>query len=199
LEVQHGKKTVKLGRTQSHREAKLANMATSLFMHEKIKTTTTKAKVLRPLVDKLITTAKQGTLHSKRQVARTIRDKAVLKKLFNEIVPQFDERNSGYSRMMRAGFRKGDGAELAIVELSLERVEAEATEKKKGGRLSRLTGRKKKEAATETASAEKKGKGKKKAAAAEAPAEEESKAEVEAEEPEAGDNDADGDEEKPKD
>jgi large subunit ribosomal protein L17 len=199
LEVQHGKKTVKLGRTQSHRDAMLANMATSLFLHEKIKTTTTKAKVLRPLVDKLITTAKQGTLHSKRQVARTIRDKAVLKKLFNEIVPQFDERNSGYSRMMRAGFRKGDGAELAIVELSLERVEAEATEKKKGGRLSRLTGRKKKEAATETASAEKKGKGKKKAAAAEAPAEEESKAEVEAEEPEAGDNDADGDEEKPKD
>ncbi len=197
--MQHGKKTVKLGRTQSHRDAMLANMATSLFLHEKIKTTTTKAKALRPLVDKLITTAKQGTLHSKRQVARTIRDKAVLKKLFNEIVPQFDERNSGYSRMMRAGFRKGDGAELAIVELSLERVEAEATEKKKGGRLSHLTGRKKKEAATETAPAEKKSKGKKKAAAAEVPAEEESKAEVEAEEPEAGDNDDDGDEEKPKD
>ena len=195
--MQHGKKTVKLGRTQSHRDAMLANMATSLFLHEKIKTTTPKAKALRPLVDKLITTAKQGTLHSKRQVARTIRDKAALKKLFNEILPQFDERNSGYSRIMRAGFRKGDGAEVAIVELAFERVEAEVTEKKKGGRLSRITGRKKKEAA-ELAPAEKKGK-KKKAAAADAPAQEESKAEVEAEEPETGDKAADGDKEKPKD
>ncbi len=197
--MQHGKKTVKLGRTQSHRDAMLANMATSLFLHEKIKTTTTKAKALRPMVDKLITTAKQGTLHAKRQVARTIRDKAVLKKLFNDIIPQFDERNSGYSRMMRAGFRKGDGAELAIVELSFERVEVEVTEKKKGGRLSRLTGRKKKEAATEPAAAEKKGKGKKKAAAAEAPPAEETKTEVEAKEAEASSEEAAGDEEKPKD
>ncbi|MFH2056806.1 MAG: 50S ribosomal protein L17, partial [bacterium] len=134
--MNHGKKTVKLSRTQSHRDAMLANMATSLFLHEKIKTTAPKAKALRPLVDKLITTAKQGTLHSKRQVARTIRDKAALKKLFNEIVPKFEDRTSGYARLMRAGFRQGDGAEVAVVELSFERTVTEAPDKKKKpGRL----------------------------------------------------------------
>lgn len=182
--MQHGKKTVKLGRTQSHRDAMLANMATSLFLHEKITTTAPKAKALRPLVDRLITQAKQGTLHSKRQVARTIRDKAALKKLFNEIVPKFDERNSGFSRVMRAGFRQGDGAELAVIELSLERVVAETTEKKKkGGRLSRIAGRKKKGAEGETGAAPKKKakKGKAEAAAAEPEAEAEEVEEPEAE------------------
>lgn len=174
--MNHGKKTVKLSRTQSHRDAMLANMATSLILHEKIKTTTPKAKALRPLVDRLISTAKEGSLHSKRRVARTIRDKAALKKLFNEIVPKLEARNSGYSRLMRAGFRNGDGAALAVLEFSFERVEAEPTEKKKKGRLSRIGGRKKKDAEAKAAPAAKKGK--KKAAAAEA-------APADAEEPEA--------------
>jgi large subunit ribosomal protein L17 len=155
--VQHGKKTVKLNRTQSHRDAMLANMAMSLFLHGKIKTTTPKAKALRPMVDRLISIAQQGTLHSKRQVARTIRDKAVFKKLFDEIVPQFEDRKSGFSRVMRAGFRKGDGAELALVELAFESHKREATAKpKKEGRLQRLTGRRKKGEPRETAPREKK-------------------------------------------
>jgi large subunit ribosomal protein L17 len=141
--VQHGKKTVKLGRTTSHRDAMLANMATSLLLHEKITTTTVKAKALRPMVDRLITVAKKGNLHSQRQVARTIKDKEALKKLFKEIVPKLDDRVSGFSRVLRAGFRQGDGAELAIVELLIERP-AEVSEKKKEGRLKRLTGKLKK-------------------------------------------------------
>lgn len=141
--MQHGKKTVKLGRTTSHRDAMLANMAASLFLHEKITTTTPKAKALRPLVDRLITTAKQGTLASQRQVARTVRDKEAIKKLFREIVPKLDDRNSGYSRVVKAGFRRGDGAELAVIELLIERP-VEVTEKKKEGRVKRLTGKLKK-------------------------------------------------------
>ncbi|MCK4858597.1 MAG: 50S ribosomal protein L17 [candidate division Zixibacteria bacterium] len=119
----------------------LANMATSLFLHEKITTTTPKAKALRPLVDRLITTARRGTLHSQRQVARTIRSKEALKKLFQEIVPQLDERNSGYSRVLKAGFRKGDGAELSVVELLVTRPTQTPTVEKKEGRFKKLAGR----------------------------------------------------------
>ncbi len=138
--MQHGKKTVKLGRTTSHRDAMLANMATSLLLHEKITTTTIKAKALRPMVDRLITVAKKGNLHSQRQVARTIKDKEALKKLFQEIVPKLNDRVSGFSRVLRSGFRQGDGAEMAVVELLIERP-AEVSEKKKEGKLKRLTGK----------------------------------------------------------
>lgn len=181
--MQHGKKTVKLGRTTSHRDAMLANMATSLFLHERITTTTIKAKALRPLVDRLITTAKKGTLHSHREVARTIKDKQVLKKLFEEIVPKLDERTSGYSRLMRSGFRKGDGAEMAILELLVERAaEApEKKEKKKESRLKKITGKLKKSSGTTEAEPKTKKTAKKKpakeAAAPEADAETEPTAE----------------------
>jgi large subunit ribosomal protein L17 len=137
--VQHGKKRVKLGRTASHRDAMLANMAIALFMNQKIITTSPKAKALRPLVDRLISTAKLGTLHSQRHVAQTITDKVALKKLFQDIVPLLKDRNSGYSRVVKAGFRKGDGAELSLVELMIERPKEEAP--KKEGRLKKLAGK----------------------------------------------------------
>lgn len=131
--VQHGKKTVKLGRTASHRNALLANMAASLFIHEKIRTTSPKARALRPFVDRLIVTAKQGSLHSKRLVASHMPDKVALKKLFQEIVPKMRDRHSGFSRVVKAGFRRGDAAELAVVELLFDRA-AETMEKKEGKR-----------------------------------------------------------------
>ena len=133
----HGKKTVKLSRTASHRDAMLANMAGSLFLHSKLKTTTPKAKALKPLVDRLITTAKEGSLHSKRLVARVVQDKGALKKLFDEIVPKLQDRSSGYSRVIKAGFRRGDSAEVSVIELMIERPKAVA--EKKEGRLKKLS------------------------------------------------------------
>ena len=117
----HRDKVKKLGRTKSHREAMLANMAMSLFTHRVIKTTDAKAKALRPLVDRLISTAKQDTLHAKRLVARTIKNKEVFKKLFAEIVPQFADRTSGFSRVVKLGVRRGDGAPISVVELLTEK------------------------------------------------------------------------------
>lgn len=199
--MQHGKKTVKLGRTTSHRDAMLANMATSLLLHEKITTTTIKAKALRPMVDRLITVAKKGNLHSQRQVARTIKDKEALKKLFQEIVPKLDDRVSGFSRVLRSGFRHGDGAEMAVVELLIERP-AEVTEKKKEGKLKRLTGKLRKSSDKGAAAAEKRKRGGKKAEAAEEVADVEETAEEPqeeaSEEPEAPETEEQGtDEESP--
>src|SRR5210317_136294 len=113
----HRDKVKKLGRTKPHREAMLANMAMSLFTHRVIKTTDAKAKALKPLVDRLISTAKKDTLHAKRLVAKTIKNKEVHKKLFEEIVPQFTERESGFSRVIKLGVRRGDGAPISVVEL----------------------------------------------------------------------------------
>lgn len=129
----HRDKVKKLGRTKSHRDAMLANMAMSLFEHRVIRTTDSKAKALRPLVDRLIATAKQDTLAAKRQVARTVRNKEVFKKLFAEIVPQFSERTSGFSRVIKLGVRRGDGAPISVVELLTEKkAETEDTKGKKG-------------------------------------------------------------------
>ena len=111
----------------------LANMAMSLFSHRIIKTTDAKAKALKPVVDRLISTAKQDTLHAKRQVARTVRQKDVFKKLFNEIVPQFADRNSGFTRVIKLGVRRGDGASLSVVELLIEKKEEETDKKAKKG------------------------------------------------------------------
>lgn len=117
----HRDKVKKLGRTKSHREAMLSNMAMSLFTHRVIKTTDAKAKALKPLVDRLISTAKQDTLHAKRLVARTIKNKEVHKKLFTEIIPQFADRTSGFSRIIKLGVRRGDGAPISVVELLTEK------------------------------------------------------------------------------
>ncbi len=129
----HQDKIAKLNRTRSHREAMLANMAMSLFQHRLIRTTDARAKALRPLVDRLIVTAKKDTLASKREVARTVRVKDVFKKLYSEIVPQFAERQSGFTRVIRLGVRRGDGAQMSIVELLTEKpVESASSKDKKG-------------------------------------------------------------------
>jgi large subunit ribosomal protein L17 len=95
----------------------LSNMAVSLFRHERIKTTTAKAKELRPFAERLITLARRGDLHARRQAARTIRDREALKKLFDTLGPRYANRDGGYMRILKIGRRKGDGAEIALVQL----------------------------------------------------------------------------------
>lgn len=95
----------------------LSNMATSLFRHERIRTTQAKAKELRPFAERLITLARRGDLHARRQAARRIHDKETLKKLFETLGPRYAERNGGYMRILKLGRRQGDGAEVAIVQL----------------------------------------------------------------------------------
>lgn len=126
----HRDKVVKLGRTKPHREAMLANMAMSLFTYRMIKTTDAKAKAVKPLVDKLITMAKKDTLAARRQVAKTVHQKTVFKKLFNEIIPQLQDRQSGYSRIIKLGVRRGDGAPISIIELMIEKPKVEEKGKK---------------------------------------------------------------------
>jgi len=133
--MRHRKSGRKLGRTASHRKATLANLATALFEHTIIKTTTSKAKEARRTVERLITFAKRGDLHSRRHVARTIKDKAIVKKLFDEIAPKYTERNGGYTRIIGLGQRQGDGADLSILELvGYEGVQMEKIEKQRAKR-----------------------------------------------------------------
>ncbi len=129
--MRHQIKVKKLSRTKPHREAMLANMATSLFEHRMIQTTEAKAKELRRLADRLISTAKADTLAARRRVARTIRNKKVLQKLFAEIVPQFKDRPSGFTRVLKVGFRRGDNAMISVVELLTEKPKIEKTKGKK--------------------------------------------------------------------
>ena len=111
------KKGRKLQRTASHRRAMLRNLATSLFRHERIETTTAKAKELRPYAERLITLARRGDLHARRLVARKIQDREVLGKLFDEISSRYAERPGGYTRILKLGNRQGDAAELSLIEL----------------------------------------------------------------------------------
>ena len=115
--MRHGYGHRKLNRTAEHRKAMFANMACSLIEHEQIKTTLPKAKELRPYIDKLITLAKRGDLHARRQAASQIRQDAAVKKLFDVLGARYRERQGGYSRVLRAGFRYGDMAPMAILEL----------------------------------------------------------------------------------
>ena len=115
--MRHRKKGRKLQRTASHRRAKLRNLATSLFRHERIETTTAKAKELRPYAERLITLARRGDLHARRLVARKIQDREVLGKLFDEISSRYAERPGGYTRILKLGNRKGDAAEISLIEL----------------------------------------------------------------------------------
>lgn len=115
--MRHGKKGRALGRTSEHKQALLRNMAVSLFRHGRIETTEAKAKELRPFAEKLITLAKRGDLHSKRRAARHIQDRDVLVRLFDQIGPSVAERAGGYTRILKTGFRAGDGAEKALIEL----------------------------------------------------------------------------------
>jgi large subunit ribosomal protein L17 len=115
--MRHRNKGYKLGRTAEHREALLRNLATSLFRHGRISTTTEKAKALRPYAERLITLAKRGDLHARRLAARDIMDREILSQLFESIGPRFAERPGGYTRILKLGHRQGDGAELALIEL----------------------------------------------------------------------------------
>jgi large subunit ribosomal protein L17 len=129
--MRHGRKIKKLGRTKSHRKAMLANMAASLLMHHVIKTTEAKAKEVRKLAEKLITLGKRGDLHAHRQVYDVIRDRKLVKKVFDEIAPKFADRQGGYTRVVKLGIRKGDGAALSVVELLLEKPPKEDKKGKK--------------------------------------------------------------------
>ena len=115
--MRHGKKTAKLGRGRSHRKAMMGNMAASLFEHEIISTTSARAKTLRSTAESLITFAKRGDLHARRQVLRVLANKTVVAKLFDDIGPRFSERPGGYTRVIKTGPRRGDGAEMCLIEL----------------------------------------------------------------------------------
>jgi len=106
----------KLNRTSSHRKAMLANMAAALVKHEQITTTVPKAKELRRTVDKLVTLGKRGSLHARRQVLSVLKDSKLTDKLFTTLAERYKARNGGYTRVMRAGFRHGDSAPIAIIE-----------------------------------------------------------------------------------
>ena len=137
--MRHRKSGRKLNRTPSHRKAMFANMAASLIEHEQIVTTLPKAKEIRPIVEKLVTLGKRGDLHARRQAISRVRDVEMVRKLFDTIATRYADRNGGYLRIMRAGFRKGDNAPLALIEFvdrdvdargakDRARVEAEASE-----------------------------------------------------------------------
>jgi large subunit ribosomal protein L17 len=114
--MRHGAAHRKLGRTTAHRTAMFANMAASLIKHEQIVTTLPKAKELRPFVEKLVTLAKRGDLHARRIAISRVRDQDQVRKLFDTIGPRYAEREGGYIRVLKAGFRYGDNAPLAVIE-----------------------------------------------------------------------------------
>ena len=110
-------KGTRLGGSPSHQKLMLANLATDLFMHEKVRTTEAKAKAVRPLAEKLITKARKGDLHARRIVMKTITSKEAVHKLFEEVAPKYSDRPGGYTRITKLGPRRGDGSEEAIIEL----------------------------------------------------------------------------------
>jgi len=111
------RKGARLGGSPAHERLLMANLATDLVLHEKVTTTTAKAKAVRPLAEKLITKARKGDLHARRTVMKTITDKAAVAKLFEEVAPRYQDRAGGYTRITKLGPRRGDGAEEAIIEL----------------------------------------------------------------------------------
>ncbi|CAK7255908.1 50S ribosomal protein L17 [Shinella yambaruensis] len=122
--MRHQNSGRKLNRTASHRKAMFANMAASLIQHEQIVTTLPKAKEIRPIVEKLVTLGKRGDLHARRQAISQIRDVAVVGKLFDAIATRYASRNGGYLRIMKAGYRHGDNAPLAVIEFVDRDVDA---------------------------------------------------------------------------
>lgn len=135
--MRHGNRGRKLNRTSSHRKAMFANMSASLIEHEQIVTTLPKAKELRPIVEKLVTLGKRGDLHARRQAIAEIRDVTLVRKLFETLAERYKTRNGGYTRVLKAGFRHGDNAPLAVIELvdrdvaakgAADRARAEAAE-----------------------------------------------------------------------
>ncbi|RCW46746.1 large subunit ribosomal protein L17 [Halopolyspora algeriensis] len=130
-------KGARLGGSPSHERLMLANLATSLFEHGRIKTTEAKAKRLRPVAERLITKSKKGDLHNRREVMKTIRDKDVVHKLFAEIGPFFADRNGGYTRITKTMPRKGDNAPMAVIELVNEKTATAEAEAARGTRFAK--------------------------------------------------------------
>lgn len=125
--MRHGNSGRKLNRTSSHRKAMFANMAASLIEHEQIVTTLPKAKEIRPIVEKLVTLGKRGDLHARRQAISQIRDNDAVRKLFDSIATRYATRHGGYIRIMKAGFRTGDNAPMAVVEFVDRDVDAKGS------------------------------------------------------------------------
>ena len=115
--MKHRIKGKKLNRTSSHRKALFKNMAQAIIKHEQIITTLPKAKTMKPIVDKLITLGKKGSLHAKRQAFSKLRDQSMVAKLFGTLAPRYADRNGGYTRVLKAGYRYGDAAAMAVIEL----------------------------------------------------------------------------------
>ena len=107
----------RLGGSSSHEDQIISGLIKSIIEYEKIETTITKAKVAKPYIEKVISKAKKGTLHDRRQVLKIINDKSLVTKLFDDIAPKYEEREGGYTRITRTGSRRGDGSELAVIEL----------------------------------------------------------------------------------
>ena len=126
--MRHRNQGRKLGRTTAHRSAMFANMAAALIKHEQITTTLPKAKDLRPIVEKLVTLGKQGSLHARRRAIAEIRDIAMVKKLFDVIGPRYQGRNGGYTRVLKAGYRYGDSAPVAVIEFVDRDVDAKGVD-----------------------------------------------------------------------
>ena len=122
--MRHGMAGRKLNRTSSHRKAMFANMAASLIEHEQIVTTLPKAKEIRPIVEKLVTLGKRGDLHARRQAISQIKDQEAVRKLFDSLASRYATRNGGYLRIMKAGFRTGDNAPMAVIEFVDRDVDA---------------------------------------------------------------------------
>ncbi len=115
--MRHRNSGRKLNRSSSHRKAMFRNMATALLKHEQIKTTLPKAKELRPVVERMITLGKRGNLHSRRQALSYLRDEIIVRKLFDGLAERYEDRAGGYTRVLKAGFRYGDSAPMAYIEL----------------------------------------------------------------------------------
>ena len=128
--MRHGKGLRKLNRTASHRKAMFSNMAASLLTHEQIKTTLPKAKEMRRIADKMITLGKRGDLHARRQAFAYLRDDAAVSKLFSVLADRYKDRPGGYTRVLKAGFRYGDAAPMAFIELVDRDVAAKGAEDK---------------------------------------------------------------------
>ena len=130
--MRHQKKTIKLGRTADHRRALLANQVCALIQHQRIKTTLAKAKAVRPLAERMVTLGKNGSIHARRRALAVLRQKGVVKKLFDDIAQRSAERNGGYTRIVKLGARKSDSARMAFIEwVDAEHIAEEKPKKEK--------------------------------------------------------------------
>ncbi len=135
--MRHQKKTVKLGRTAEHRKAMLANQVCSLIEHQRIKTTLAKAKAVRPLAEKMVTLGKKGSLHARRTALAVLRQKDMVKKLFDDIAPRAADRKGGYTRIVKLGARKSDSAPVAFIEWVDAPIVVEEPEPEEKGKKSK--------------------------------------------------------------